>query len=86
MVNHRPSKREREEGKGSRRQFGLPALFGLTAACAAVFAVFRWLGLAPRTSLFVAALLGLAIVAAASLVVAIGRSAMEPEPTDRDAD
>ena len=58
-----------------RRQFGLRAVFGATAACAAMFAAFRWLGLDARTSLFIAAILGVAIVGAISLVVAIGRSA-----------
>lgn len=65
-----------------RRQFGLRAIFGVTAACAAVFGAFRWLGLGPRTSLFVSAILGVAIVAAISLVVAIGRSAHD-EGNDR---
>ena len=61
------------------RQFDLRMLFGATAACAAIFAAFRWLGLAPRTSLFIAAILGVAVVGAISLVVAIGRSAKETE-------
>ena len=59
------------------RQFGMRAMFGVTAACAAMFAAFRWLGLAPRTSLFIAAILGVAILGAVSLVVAIGRSAQD---------
>jgi hypothetical protein len=63
-----------------RHQFGMRALLGLTAVSAVIFGAFRWLGLTPRTSLFVAAILVVALVAAISLVVAIGRSAMSQEP------
>ncbi|HEV3344706.1 MAG TPA: hypothetical protein VG125_30295 [Pirellulales bacterium] len=66
-----------DRSSGVQRQFGLRALFGVTALCAAVFAIFRWLGLEPRTSLFVAAVLGTALAGAFSLVVAIGRYGME---------
>lgn len=69
-----------------RHQFGLRALLGLTAACAAVFAAFRWLGLSPRTSLFIAAILLVALVAAVSLVIAIGRSAMGEDASDNVKD
>jgi hypothetical protein len=61
------------------RQFGLRALLGFTAVCAVVFSACRWLGLPPRTTLFVVAVLALALVAAVGLVVAIGRSAMEDD-------
>ena len=66
----------------SRHQFGLRALLGLTAVSAAIFAAFRWLGLSPRTSLFVAAILLVALVAAVGLVAAIARSALDEEPYD----
>ncbi|HET6883152.1 MAG TPA: hypothetical protein VFI31_23485 [Pirellulales bacterium] len=66
----------------SPRQFGLRALLGLTAVCAFVFGLCRWLALPPRTTLFVVAVLAVALVAALSLVVAIGRAAMHE--SDRD--
>lgn len=65
-----------------RRQFGLRTLLALTAACAALFGAFRWLGLTPGTSLFIAALLAVALAAAIILVVALGRSAMSQDPGD----
>ncbi len=64
-----------------RRQFGLRTMFGLTAVCAALFASFRWLGLTPATSLFVVALLALALVAAIGLVTVISRSAADQDPS-----
>jgi hypothetical protein len=51
-------------------------LLALTAVCAALFASFRWLGLGPRASLFVAAILVVAAAGATSLVIAIGRYGM----------
>ena len=62
-----------------RRQFGLRALLALTAACAALFGAFRWLGLTPGVSLFIAAILAVALAAAISLIFAIGRSAISQE-------
>ena len=61
-------------------QFGLRSMLALTAFCAVLFGTFRWLGLTPRTSLFVAAILVVALMAAVSLVVAIGRSAINQSP------
>jgi hypothetical protein len=63
-----------------RRQFGIRALLALTAACAALFSAFRWLGLTPGVSLFVAAIPAVALAAAISLVVALARSAISREP------
>jgi hypothetical protein len=62
-----------DEGSPPRRQFGLKTLLGLTAVCAVLFASFRWLGLESRTSLFIAAILAVALGGAICLVVAIGR-------------
>ncbi|HVX14650.1 MAG TPA: hypothetical protein VHC22_25910 [Pirellulales bacterium] len=62
-----------------RRQFGLRTMFGLTAVCAGLFATFRWLGLSPASSLFVAALLALALVAAVGLVTAISAWAADQD-------
>jgi hypothetical protein len=62
-----------------RRQFGLRALLGLTAVCAGIFGAFHWLGFSRRTSLFVAAILVVALIAAIILIVTIGRSAMRQE-------
>lgn len=56
-----------------RKQFGLRSLFAATAGCAALFAAFRWLGVPPRVSLFIAGLLVVSLIAAIGLVVAIGR-------------
>ncbi len=57
-----------------RRQFRLSSLFAATFACAAMFATFHWLGLTPRTSLFISAVATLCLAAAFALVAAIARS------------
>jgi hypothetical protein len=76
-----------DRSRGVRHQFGLRTLFGLTAGCAALFAIFSWLGLEPGTSLFVAAVLGVALIGAISLVIAIGRygTGNESEAANREA-
>lgn len=56
-----------------RKQFGLRSLFAATAGCAALFAAFRWLGVPPRVSLFIAGLLAVSLIAAIGLVVVVGR-------------
>lgn len=57
----------------SRKQFGLRTLFAATAGCALVFSAFRWLGVPPRVSLFIAGLLAVSLLAAVGLVAAIAR-------------
>jgi hypothetical protein len=52
-------------------------LLVLTAACAILFAAFRWLGMPPAASALVAVLLTFSLVAAALLVLVIARS-VEP--------
>lgn len=56
-----------------RRQFGLRTLFATTAACALLFSTFRWLGVPPRASVFIAGLLAVSLLAALGLVIAIAR-------------
>lgn len=58
-------------------------MFGFTTLFAAVFGVFRWLGLEPRTSLFVAAVLAISLAGAISLVVAMGRYGTDESETQR---
>lgn len=52
-------------------QFGLAALFGITAAVAALFGTLRWFGVPPRTSGLVLVILVLSVAAAVGLVLAI---------------
>lgn len=56
-----------------RKQFSLRTLFAATAGCAVLFAAFRWLGVPPRTSLFIAGILAISLLAALALVAAIAR-------------
>ncbi len=57
-----------------RPQFSLLRLLVLTAACALLFAAFRWLGMPPAASALIAALLSASLVAAGLLVLVIARS------------
>jgi len=57
-------------------------LFLLTAACAIVFAAFRWLGFSPRTSLFVSAIAAACLVAALVLVATITKSLRDDDRQD----
>ena len=60
-------------------QFQLRTLFAATAAFAVVFAVFRWLGLEPRTSLFVSAVALACLAAALALLATIAKSLRDDE-------
>jgi hypothetical protein len=64
-----------EESNGGHRprplQFGLAALFGVTAAVALLFGTLRWFGVPARTSGLVLLILLVSVVAAVGLVVAV---------------
>jgi hypothetical protein len=63
----------------------LRTLLGITAAVAMLFGVLRWLGVPPRASLLVLAVLTVGSIAAVGLVVAIARwLAAESRSNDRD--
>lgn len=55
-------------------RFSIRSVFVVTTLCAALLAALRWLGLSARTSLFVVAIAGVSLVAAAALVAVIARS------------
>jgi hypothetical protein len=57
-----------------RFQFSLSRLFAASFACALMFAAFHWLGLSPRTSLFISVLFAACMAAALALLAAIGKS------------
>jgi len=63
-------------------QLRLQTLFIATAAFAVVFAAFRWLGLAPRTSLFVSGVAIACLLAAAALMAAIAKSLRDDRRRD----
>lgn len=73
-----------DDAPRSRYQFGVRSLLTLTAVSAALFAVFRWLGLEPRTSLFIAGILALALAGAVALVAALARFGMGEERSTND--
>lgn len=62
-----------------RTQFQLRTLFAATAVFAVVFAAFRWLGLAPRTSLFISAVALACFVAALALLATIAKTVRDDE-------
>jgi hypothetical protein len=55
----------------TRPQFSIRKLLALTAACAILFAAFRWLGMPPAASVLVAVLLTVSLAAAGLLVLVI---------------
>jgi len=58
-------------------QFGLAALFGITAAVAALFGTLRWFGVPARTSGLVLLILVVSVAAAVGLVLAIAAAMKE---------
>jgi len=70
-----------EESKGRRGprplQFGLAALFGITAAVAALFGTLRWFGVPAPTSGLVLVILVVSVAAALGLVLAIAAAMKE---------
>jgi len=75
--------RSDERPTPARPQFSLRKLLVLTAACAILFAAFRWLGMPPAVSVLVAVLLTFSLVAAGLLVLVIARS-VEPDADHDD--
>lgn len=69
-----------------RSQFSLSSLFAATFVCALIFAVFRWLGLTPNTSLFVCALATACVTAAYVLMAAIVKSLSDRSSSDDETD
>ncbi len=65
-------------------QFSLSSLFAATFICAVIFAAFRWLGLTPRTSLFVSAVATACLAAAYALMAAIVNSLSDDSTSDDD--
>ena len=63
-------------------QFTLPALFGVTAALALLFATLSWLGVPPLASLIVLVVLTVSVLAAFGLVVVIASSVTGEEDED----
>lgn len=63
-------------------QFRLRTLFLLTAGCALCFAAFRWLGLPPRTSLFISAVAAACLAAALALVATIAKTLRDEDRRD----
>ena len=55
-------------------QFTIRALLGLTVAVALVFGTLKWVGLSPRESLTVTAILAVGALAAVGLILAIASS------------
>jgi hypothetical protein len=62
-------------------QFRLRSLFIGTACCALAFGAFRWLGLTPRTSLFVSILATACFAAALILVAVIAKTSSDDDPS-----
>lgn len=63
-------------------QFRLQSLFIATAAFAVAFGAFRWLGMSPRTSLFVSGVAIACLLAAAALMATIAKSLRDEERRD----
>ena len=63
-------------------QFTLPALFGVTAAMAVLFAALKWLGVPPLASSIVLLVLTVSVLAAVGLVAVIAYSGTGEEDED----
>jgi hypothetical protein len=63
-------------------QFQLRTLFAATAVFAVVFAAFRWLGLEPRTSLFISAVALVCLIAAIALLATIAKTLRDDEQSE----
>lgn len=64
-------------------QFGIGAVLAATAAMAGLFGLLRWFDVAVRAQVIVLAVLGVSVVAAAALLVAIAGSDTGEDDEDR---
>jgi hypothetical protein len=69
----------KDEGGGRPLQFGLRAMFAVTAALAMLFGVMSWLGVPPVARLVVLVVLAVSVPAAIALVAVIAGSVSEEE-------
>lgn len=72
----------RDEGGGGPLQFGLRAMFAVTAALAMLFGVMSWLGVPPVARFVVLVVLAVSVPAAIALVVVIAGSVSDEKEED----